>query len=380
MRRLPPLSLLCLLLAPPTTTVGCGGDDAGIPSTDSPDSGTSGPGARPRPGDNADTGAATPPGPAADASDGPTPDADGPDAAPPAPDAPAPPPVEPPPAPGDFPEGCDQDRDGYASTSCSDGNGVRGTDCNDTDPDINPGQIEVCDFVDNNCDGRINGDIECRVYAHTANDVYLVDPFNNRADFVLSSSRTMFDFDTAPDGTLYALIGANLERYDAVGNRWEVVGSHGAGSGANGFAILTDDEGVATGDNEVFRVQLRDGATTRVAQLRGDNIRSSGDCVVNKDGTVYMTSIAAFGGSSDRLVIIETEGGRAGEVEVIGEIGAAGIYGLTFAHGYLFGFASNGRIFEIDPRTGRGVEVANPTGRNGRAGLAWYGAASTPAR
>jgi hypothetical protein len=31
-----------------------------------------------------------------------------------------------------------------------------GDDCNDSDPDINPGATEVCDGVDNNCNGNID--------------------------------------------------------------------------------------------------------------------------------------------------------------------------------------------------------------------------------
>ncbi|MCB9744752.1 MAG: VCBS repeat-containing protein [Alphaproteobacteria bacterium] len=43
--------------------------------------------------------------------------------------------------------GTDQDGDGYAA----------GADCDDADPEINPGATELCDGVDNNCDGDIDG-------------------------------------------------------------------------------------------------------------------------------------------------------------------------------------------------------------------------------
>ncbi|MCB9762775.1 MAG: putative metal-binding motif-containing protein [Alphaproteobacteria bacterium] len=48
---------------------------------------------------------------------------------------------------------CDADGDGYerAGGTCA------ATDCDDQDPDIFPGADEVCDTLDNNCDGDIDG-------------------------------------------------------------------------------------------------------------------------------------------------------------------------------------------------------------------------------
>jgi hypothetical protein len=50
--------------------------------------------------------------------------------------------------------GCiDTDNDGYGSTC------VQGADCNDDDPDINPGRDEICgDGIDNNCNGLTDED------------------------------------------------------------------------------------------------------------------------------------------------------------------------------------------------------------------------------
>lgn len=52
------------------------------------------------------------------------------------------------------PEIVDNDGDGWT---------VEGGDCNDGDKAINPGAIEVCDGIDNNCDGNTDGDAGDRV-------------------------------------------------------------------------------------------------------------------------------------------------------------------------------------------------------------------------
>ena len=48
----------------------------------------------------------------------------------------------------------DADGDGYF-TGCDAYKSIKGPDCNDADAAINPGAAEVCDGIDNNCDGNL---------------------------------------------------------------------------------------------------------------------------------------------------------------------------------------------------------------------------------
>jgi hypothetical protein len=44
----------------------------------------------------------------------------------------------------------DLDGDGYPSSQCG------GTDCDDTNPAVHPGQAEICNGIDDNCSGMID--------------------------------------------------------------------------------------------------------------------------------------------------------------------------------------------------------------------------------
>jgi Putative metal-binding motif len=56
---------------------------------------------------------------------------------------------------GTCPDGTDYDNDGYGDDCPA------GIDCNDLNPDINPGATEVCNTIDDNCDGVIDEGCTC---------------------------------------------------------------------------------------------------------------------------------------------------------------------------------------------------------------------------
>lgn len=260
---------------------------------------------------------------------------------------------------GDCP---DEDGDGYLAERCG------GQDCNDTSGAVNPGQPELCDTLDNDCSGQINDGESCTFYAQTSSDLYLVDPFKKTATSV-TSVPGLFDLDTHPDGTLYGITSSTLYEFDEVNDQWNQVGSLGTPitTNPNGLAIDTQGTAYMTASNEVFTVDLSTGAATSIGNM-GGGYNSSGDCVINKDDTLFMSSNHT---STDSLILIDTTDASGRE---IGVTGYSDIYGLTAAWGKMYGLTGSGQLIEIDSGNGQATLVHT------FAGKSWYGAASTPNR
>jgi len=253
---------------------------------------------------------------------------------------------------------CDEDGDGSLSVECG------GDDCDDTNPSISPRSREACDFIDNDCVDGVNNGIDCRVYAHTSSTLYRIDPFLGTEESV-GSVPGLFDFDTNIDGDLYGISPSALFRFDEGAGSWTRIGS--LGRTANGFAIDSTGRAFATSGNNVYSVDLATGGSSLIGSM-GGAYNSSGDCVVDKDDSLFMTSNHT---PTDELVFID---GATGVARSVGNTGYPDIYGLTAAWGFLFGFDASGNVIQIDSSTGVGRVVANFPGR------VWYGAASSPIR
>ena len=236
-------------------------------------------------------------------------------------------------------DGPDNDGDGQAGTE------VGGEDCDDTDPAVNSLLEETCDFKDNDCDGEVNQELDCKVYAHTYTTLYLVDPFLFTIEEV-TSCPGLFDFDTDGQGNLYGVSPSSLFLFDPATETWDMIGNlNHAGGTLNGFAISGAGTGFATAGNNLYRVDLQTGAGSLVGAM-GGSFSSSGDCVTDKMDNLYMSSSASGG---DDLIQIN---GNSGHGTLIGNTGVPQIYGLTSAWGFLFGFTGGGGLALIDPDDG----------------------------
>lgn len=68
----------------------------------------------------------------------------------------------------------DDDRDGYVSSACRnsqpDGGVLRGPDCDDTKEAVHPGQAELCNFADDNCNGVVDEGVSSMRFKDDDND------------------------------------------------------------------------------------------------------------------------------------------------------------------------------------------------------------------
>ena len=236
-------------------------------------------------------------------------------------------------------DGIDDDGDGEASEESG------GTDCDDGNSLVGTNAVERCDFVDNNCDGELNELLDCTVYVHNYTELYSIDPYKGDIELV-TTVPYLFDFDTDLNGNLYGITPSLLYSYDSTTEVWNTVDSL-PGNQLNGFAISTTGLGYGTGGNNVYTIDLSSGSTTLIGAMGGGFV-SSGDCVIDKYDGLYMTS-SSGGTLGDDLVQIDTNTGVGTN---IGNTGVANIWGLTSAHGFLFGFTSSGDVVLIDKQTG----------------------------
>lgn len=263
-----------------------------------------------------------------------------------------------------IPPECDVDGDGALSPACG------GDDCDDENIRRAPSYPEICDLYDNNCSGEVNDGIVCTFYGHSGSSLYRIDPFAKTAEEVAADLPNLQDIDTNPlDENLYGITFDGLYRLDEARNEWSRVGDFGIDvPDPNGLAIDSRGEAYVTGQDKLYLVDTETGAATLVGEMGGDYY-SSGDCVLNKRDTLFMTSKHLEG--VDSLLVLRTNDASVTEV---GEVGAEQVFGLTAAWGNLYGLTRSGDLIEINSATGDSRLVHN------FEGISWFGAASTPER
>jgi len=222
---------------------------------------------------------------------------------------------------------------------------------------------------------------DVRVYAHTADSLYAIDPrsftVTRVGDFIWPDGPSqMTDLAINATGEAWGITFTSLYRVDLATARCTFVAPF-AGREFNGLSFIPGGE---LEPGEVLVAANRDGAYVRVDPatgairqlgLYGADTGSSGDLVSVAGGGTFATIVdlnVGFGEEPvEYLARIDPTNGRATR---IGPTGVTRTWGVGYWRSRVYGFTEGGAVVTLDITTGRATEVA-------RNDVAWWGAAVT---
>jgi len=258
---------------------------------------------------------------------------------------------------------CDRDMDTFIAITCG------GDDCDDERFEVNPGALERCSFIDEDCDDENNENLDCRFVASGEDTLYRIDPF---AESIATGIQVtlpdpdhgLLDIDIDPQHQLLAVTSDGLYTVTEQG-AMSLLAHVATPERTNGMAIdsagtifITNDPYSPDVDAEANTVDRYTGDLTLLGTL--DPYVSSGDCVTLKDDSLLMTAPDPDTpydpndpqARTDLLVYVDS---YTAETRPIGPIGFAKVYGLSASWEFLFGVTDFGEVIQIDPVTGAGT-------------------------
>lgn len=222
---------------------------------------------------------------------------------------------------------------------------------------------------------------DVRVFAHTADTLYSIDPrsftVTRVGDFIWPDGASqMTDLAINATGEAWGITFSSLYRVDLATARCTFIAPF-AGAEFNGLSFIPGGE---LEPGEVLVAANRNGAYVRVDPatgairqlgLYGADTGSSGDLVSVAGGGTFATIVDLNVGLGEEpveyLARIDPTNGRATR---IGPTGVTRTWGVGYWRSRVYGFTEGGAVVTLDITTGRATEVA-------RNSVAWWGAAVT---
>jgi len=235
-----------------------------------------------------------------------------------------------------------------------------------------------------------------KVYAHSADTLYLLEPISKQVTIVGAFDCTGSMVDIAIDRTGRMTGSAAISFNGALGGMLVSVDSTNAhcqelNRGPNlvtsltyvpeGTLVANAEALVGYADDRYVRVDPTTGNLTNIGLLNnatggGTKWISSGDVVSIKDGGTYLTvkpDTGAIAGG-DRIVEVDPKTGAL--KRIIGPTGSDDVLGLGYWGGIAYGFTIAGTLIQIDLTTGAGSPIPIP-GAAATPELSFLGAGTT---
>ena len=243
-----------------------------------------------------------------------------------------------------------------------------------------------------------------RVYAHTADTLYLFEPVSNDLKMIgkfscLKAGEQVIDLAVDRTGSVYATTFARFLKVDAITATCTEISTHGvdeddypnalsfvpAGTVDPTKEALVGYASTSTGVESIDYVRLdtSTGVMTKIGDLNPvgavTKYKSSGDLIslIQNQNRTFLT-VKIFGtdagANTDLLAEVDPKTGTL--KKILGDTKQTDIYGLGYWAGKGYGFSDNGKISEIDMNNGAATVVKTLTG-DGGAGIPWYGAGVT---
>jgi hypothetical protein len=268
----------------------------------------------------------------------------------------------------------DQDGDGFGDgdapvVACQQPTGTveTGDDCDDSDAAVFPGAEDVCDGVDNDCDGDVDGTLpklDWILVTLSGNTIHRIDRATGEKSVLstLVQSIGASAIEARADGTTVAFTNSGhvLYEIDVCTGDVDEIGTTGAGD--MGGVSFGRDGALYALDSDVdalFELDTESGQATEVGDL-GFDLRYSGltwDCATD---TLY-----GVDGTLDQVFTVDAETGATSQFT---DTASFGVVGLDFdaARGVIV--ASTGStLIEMDPVTGEYEEMGSLASANNLA-------------
>ncbi len=234
------------------------------------------------------------------------------------------------------------------------------------------------DNVDNDCNGSRDcadpacgtaaacctvpdgGPVDGTIYAHSATDLYVVNPNGWSVTRVgaFQNGDQITDIAVTPNGNLYGISYDTLYSINKTTGRATQVAMLNGGANNGMTFIARGDLLAADTAGDVKVINPSNGNVMQRGNF-GSNLSSAGDLVAVANGTMYGVSSTTAGGSSastDNVLIRVDQ--NTGVASVVGPIGFGDVWGLAYVNAKVIGFTTAGQILQIDPATGAGTLLA----------------------